>query len=267
MGFLHPDTGWGKWNCALDFRVEADQERAKDLIREADVVVYGYRPSVLDKYGLGEKDVRALCADRDRGVIIARLDCYGWTGPWADRSGWQQISDACCGVSLEFGRAMHGIYEPVTPIFPNSDHCAGLAGELGVLAALMRRNKEGGSFTVDCSLNSYSTWLVNEIGTYPKDVWDRLWELHGRPEFRHYHPMQYLFPQGIKLLRENTPHVLDEDFFEEREAGVMGCRIRCVKPVLRFPGGKVQPRFQVSARTNGVDRPWWPADLMVDQVV
>jgi hypothetical protein len=266
MGFLHPDMGWGKWNCSLDLRDPADVEKAKALILDADVVVYGYRPSVLDKYGLGHDDVLKLCENRTRGIIIARLDCYGWVGPWANRSGWQQISDACCGVSLEFGRAMHGRDEPVTPVFPNSDHCAGLAGELGVISALMMRAEKGGSYIVSCSLNAYSSWLVNSIGTYPEPVWDAVWALHGRPKFRHYHPMQYLFPTGIKLMRDNASHVLNDEFFEDREARAMGCKVRCVKPVLQFPAKKVQPRFQVSARTNGVDEARWPKDLLTDKV-
>lgn len=266
MGVFHADMGWGKWNCHLDFRQAADVEKVRALILDADVVVYGYRPSVLNKYGLGSEAVLKLCEQRKRGVIILRLNSYGWVGPWSDRSGWQQISDACCGVSLGYGRALHGVDEPVTPVFPQSDHCAGIAGELGVISALMMRAEKGGSYTVSCSLNAYSQWLVNQIGTYPEDVWQKVWALHGRPKFRHYHPMQYLFPTGVKLLRQNTPHVLDEDFFEVREAKAMGCKVRCVKPVLRFPSGNVQPGFQVSARTNGVDQPVWPSDLLTEKI-
>lgn len=91
---LHCDLNWGKWNCHLDFRKEEDLEKARALIREADVVVTGYRPGVLDKYQLGEEGILALCKDRDRGIIFVRENCYGWHGPWSYRSGWQQISDA-----------------------------------------------------------------------------------------------------------------------------------------------------------------------------
>jgi hypothetical protein len=91
---LHCDLNWGKWNCSLDFRKEDDRERLRDLIRDADVVVTGYRPHCLDKWGFGEEDILKLCKDRDRGVIYVRENCYGWNGPWAYRTGWQQISDA-----------------------------------------------------------------------------------------------------------------------------------------------------------------------------
>jgi crotonobetainyl-CoA:carnitine CoA-transferase CaiB-like acyl-CoA transferase len=267
MGFLHPDLGWGKWNTPLDLRDPVSVQKAKELILDADVVVYGYRPSVLDKYGLGEDDVLELCRHRRRGITVARLNCYGWMGPWAGRSGWQQISDACCGVSLAFGRTMLGRDEAVTPVFPNSDHCTGLAGTLGVLSALMARARNGGSYTVDVSLNAYSSWLVNSVGTYPPHVWEDVWALNGRPVFRHYHPMQYLWPAGIRLMKSHAPHMLNPDFFEDRPAKAMNCTVRCLKPVLQFPGKKVQLGFQVGARANGVDMPRWPGNLLTEKVV
>jgi crotonobetainyl-CoA:carnitine CoA-transferase CaiB-like acyl-CoA transferase len=105
---------------------------------------------VLDKYGFSPEGIVQLVKNRERGIVVVRENCYGWHGPWAHRSGWQQISDACCGVSLAFGRAM-GNDEPVTPVFPNSDFCTGVSGVVGVLNALLRRAEEGGSWRVDVS--------------------------------------------------------------------------------------------------------------------
>ena len=118
---MHLDMNHGKWNASLDLREEGGRQKLKDLVLEADVFVQGYRPGVLDKYGFSQEDVLDLCKTRERGIIYVRENCYGWYGPWADRSGWQQISDACCGVSMEFGRSMC-FDEPVTPVFPNSDY-------------------------------------------------------------------------------------------------------------------------------------------------
>lgn len=148
MSSLHPDLSWGKWNAHLDFRKEEDRVKLRALVREADVVVQGYRPGVLDKYGFSLDSLLELTKDRERGLIVVRENCYGWNGPWSYRSGWQQISDACCGVSMEFGRAM-GHDEPVTPVFPNSDFCTGVAGVIGILNALLRRASDGGSYKVD----------------------------------------------------------------------------------------------------------------------
>ena len=150
MSALHVDLSWGKWNAHLDFRKEGDREKLRALVRDADVVVQGYRPGVLDKYGFSPEGLLELTKDRERGLIVVRENCYGWNGPWSYRSGWQQISDACCGVSMEFGRAM-GNDEPVTPVFPNSDFCTGTSGVVAVLNAILRRGAEGGSYKVDVS--------------------------------------------------------------------------------------------------------------------
>jgi crotonobetainyl-CoA:carnitine CoA-transferase CaiB-like acyl-CoA transferase len=151
MSALHVDLSWGKWNTHLDFRKEEDCGKLRALVREADVVVQGYRPGVLDKYGFSPEALLELTKDRERGLIVVRENCYGWNGPWAYRSGWQQISDACTGVSMEFGRAM-GNDEPVTPVFPNSDFCTGTVGVSAILDALLRRGAEGGSYKVDVRL-------------------------------------------------------------------------------------------------------------------
>jgi crotonobetainyl-CoA:carnitine CoA-transferase CaiB-like acyl-CoA transferase len=119
MSNLLLDLNWGKWNAHLDFRKKDDREELRDLVREADVVVTGYRLGVLDKYGFSARGLLELTKDRERGLIVVCENCYGWHGPWAHRSGWQKISDASCGVSTEFGRAM-GLDEPVTPVFPTA---------------------------------------------------------------------------------------------------------------------------------------------------
>lgn len=94
LSSLHCDLNWGKWNCFLDLRKETDRCKLRSLILEADVVVQGYRPHVLDKWGFGVNDILQMCKIRDRGIICVQENCYGWHGPWAQRSGWQQISDA-----------------------------------------------------------------------------------------------------------------------------------------------------------------------------
>jgi hypothetical protein len=94
MSVLHQDLNWGKWNCRLHLKDEADKEKLRALIREADVVVDGYRPGVMERLGFGRQAIFDLVKDRERGIIHARENCYGWHGEWSHRSGWQQISDA-----------------------------------------------------------------------------------------------------------------------------------------------------------------------------
>lgn len=80
FSMLHPDLNWGKWNAFLDLRTEKDRKVLRELVLEADVVVSGYRPGVMEKYGFGPEDILELCKNRPRGVIVARENCYGWHG-------------------------------------------------------------------------------------------------------------------------------------------------------------------------------------------
>lgn len=103
------DLNWGKWNCFLHLKDEADKELLRKLILEADVVVDGYRPGVMDRLGFGREAIFNLVKNRDRGIIHARENCYGWYGPWAHRSGWQGISDAVGSPGISFFRSLKSL--------------------------------------------------------------------------------------------------------------------------------------------------------------
>ncbi|KAJ0418324.1 CoA-transferase family III [Aspergillus carlsbadensis] len=260
---LHPDLNWGKWNAHLDLRQEDDRAKFRELLLDADIVVNGYRPGVLDKYGAGYESVFALGKQRGRGYIYARENCFGWGGPWSHRSGWQPISDACTGVAMGFGQAM-GNDEPVVPVLPNSDYCVGIAGVCGVLEALIQRAEQGGSFLVNLALNYYNKWLVDHVGEYPGPVWDEVWVRNGRKVFRHYHSMNYTAPRYMEMFREQG--MFDVEFFEIRTSNALGLKFRVPKPVLQFPPETVEPGYNVGTRGNGVDQPYWPSDLMTEVV-
>jgi hypothetical protein len=116
-------------------------------------------------------------------------------------------------------------------------------------------------------LNYYSQWLVNSVGVYPPAVWDKLWTSNGRKIFRHYEGMIQMLPQVIGMLFKNSAAKLFQpSFFETRDAGALGTRMKIVAPVLKFPEGKVTLGFNVSTRGDGVDQARWPEDLMVEIV-
>lgn len=262
---LQPDLNWGKWNCNLDLRVEEDRLKLKALILDADVVIDGYRPDVFIKYGFGKDQVFELVRTRDRGIIYVRENCFGWDGSLSHRSGWQPISDAHTGVSMGYGRAM-GNDEAVTPVFPNSDYCTGIAGTCGVLDALMKKARDGGSYLVDTSLNYYNQWLTSTVGEYPPHVWEDVWTRNDNQVFRHYHSMNYTIPRYIEMMRKQKT-LLNLEYFEKRTSGALnGLVFRVPKPILQFPQNTVQLCFNVGTRGNGVDEPKWPDDLLTEVV-
>lgn len=73
---LQFDLGWGKWNASLDLRNEEDREKLRKLIREADIVVDGYRPNALKKWGFGKEEILEMVKTRRKGLIYVHENCY-----------------------------------------------------------------------------------------------------------------------------------------------------------------------------------------------
>jgi len=226
------------------------------------VVVQGYWPRVLDKHGFEQDEIVELCKGRNKGITSTRENCYGWHGPWQDPSGWQQISDACVGISVEYGKAM-GLEEgePVTPVSLNSDYMTGVAVVVGILCVLMRWADRGGSYKVNLALNYYNQWLVRSVG------WKKLWKRNRRVVFRAEHNMSYTIPKVMGMLKQNSGKVVfNPAFFEDRKSEAMAADARTVKPVIRFQGGEVELGYHVGTRGNGVDQVRWLEDLMTEIV-
>ncbi|KAJ7187607.1 CoA-transferase family III domain-containing protein [Mycena pura] len=275
---LHAELNWGKWNSELDLRNEADRETLRGLILDADVVVDGYRPFVLEKHGFGKDAILKLIKDarRDRGIIYVRVNCFGWNGPWADRPGWQQISDASTGIAMGFAKAM-GLEngEAVIPLFPTADYCTGFAGSSGVIQALIEKSEKGGSYVVDCgnlALNYFNRWLTESCGEYPAEVWENIRKLHHYPTFSPQDNLPGISIRGIQLLMKNAPgRIVRPNWLEDRQSDAIGARVRTVKPIAEWEDNTdgsrgVQPGFNVGTRGNGVDAPRWPDNLLEEVI-
>jgi hypothetical protein len=121
MGPLLVDGNIGKRDVTLNLKTDAGRKALDDLLLDADVVLDGYRPGALDRLGFGPAYMFGVAKRRGKGIIYIRENCYGWKGPFAHRSGWQQISDCITGVSWVMGEFL-GLKEPVVPLIPNSDY-------------------------------------------------------------------------------------------------------------------------------------------------
>ena len=75
--------------------------RHRELADTADVVVTGYRPGALDRFGLAPEDL----LERRPELVVVRLDAWGWTGPWAGRRGFDSIVQAAGGIAVACARA------------------------------------------------------------------------------------------------------------------------------------------------------------------
>ena len=143
----HLDTGHGKRSALLDMR----DERFRELLNAADVVVLGYRPSSLDRLGLSAS---ALTEDHP-GLIVAQLSAWGMDEP--DRAGFDSLVQAESGISLI--ESPDGDRPGALPA-QALDHSAGYLLATAVIALLRRRRQEGGSWTVRTSLRRVAAELL-----------------------------------------------------------------------------------------------------------
>ena len=143
--------GWaGKHSIQLDFNIPEQLERAKQLIREADIVTYSYQNGCMDKFGLSEADIRAL----NPNVIYSNLNCFSDT-VWKDRPGWAPCAEDITGLSVRNG----SLEEPKNLNGVPLDYFPGFILALGTLRAIAQRLKEGGGYKVTTSLTRGAQYL------------------------------------------------------------------------------------------------------------
>lgn len=95
-----------------------------------------------------------------------------------------------------------------------------------------------------------------------------MWQRNGSAVFRHYHSMLYTLPRVIgTLVQSSGDKIMRSEFFSKYHPKNLGKDMVIVAPVLKFPNGEVEPRFDVGTRGNGVDQPRWPKDLLTETVV
>jgi len=134
VGALLPETTAGKRCAALDLRSVAGRQRFGELVAQADVLVCGLRPDALDRLGLGRDELLAHNPD----LIMARLDAYGWSGPWANRRGFDSLVQMSGGIAAA-GAAARGQDAPHPLPVQALDHGTGFLIAAAVVRALTRR--------------------------------------------------------------------------------------------------------------------------------
>jgi hypothetical protein len=124
----------GKRCAGLDMRVDTDVQRLKDLMKEADVFVHGYRADAFENLGLGRDMRRSL----NPHMIDVSLNAYGWSGPWVARRGFDSLVQMSCGIAA-LGMQEAGEARPVPLPVQALDHATGYLVAACVLEALSKR--------------------------------------------------------------------------------------------------------------------------------
>jgi crotonobetainyl-CoA:carnitine CoA-transferase CaiB-like acyl-CoA transferase len=159
--FFVTDVNVGMRSTWLNLKRKDGQAALDKLLTEADIFVENMRH--LEKYGFGPEQV----AKKRPGVVYLSANCYGFGGPWAANGGFDMEGCSVSGITTLEGDENGPKYPPTGII---NDFVAGYIGASGVMAALRRRAREGGSYHVKISLTRAAMWY-SSLGTFEtKDV-------------------------------------------------------------------------------------------------
>ena len=129
--------GRNKKCITLNLREPRGREIARTLALRSDVLIENFRPGTMEKWGLGPEDLRAEAPE----LVYARVSGYGQTGPFATKPGFASVCEGFGGF-----RYINGFpgEAPVRPNLSLGDTLAALHAVIGVLLALVHRNRIDG---------------------------------------------------------------------------------------------------------------------------
>jgi crotonobetainyl-CoA:carnitine CoA-transferase CaiB-like acyl-CoA transferase len=139
--------GRNKRCLALDLKSPEGLEIAHRLTAGADVVAENYRPGVMEKLGLGYEQLKAV----NPRVVYASASGFGADGPYANRPGQDLIIQAMSGLAAITGTRSGGARAVGVSA---ADHHGAALLAMGILAALLGRERTGEGCRVDVNLLS-----------------------------------------------------------------------------------------------------------------
>ena len=145
QSMLHLCANRNKRSLALDLKAPQGREIAFKLIDGADVVTENFRPGVMEKLGFGYEALKA----RKPSIIFGSASGYGPHGPYAERPGQDLLAQALFGMMAITGQAQNGPRPAGASVI---DHHGAALFAMGILAAIVRRQRTGQGCRVDASL-------------------------------------------------------------------------------------------------------------------
>ena len=136
-GLNYKFYGRNKRHMVLNLSAPKGQEVMRELIAKSDVLIENFRPGVMEKWGLGWEQVRAV---NDR-LVMLRVSGFGQDGPYAKRPGFGTLAESMSGFAHING---YPDGPPTLPPFGLADGIAALSSAYAVMLALYERDARGG---------------------------------------------------------------------------------------------------------------------------
>lgn len=144
-----------KRSIALNLKEPEALDIFYQLAADADVVVEGFRPGVVDRLGVGYEQVQEI----NPRVVYCSVSGYGQTGPYSQMAGHDINYISFAGALGLIGDSPDG--KPAIPLNLIADYAGGgLCGAVGILAALMAREKTGRGQYVDIAMTEGVLYML-----------------------------------------------------------------------------------------------------------
>ena len=157
-----------KKSLSLNFKKERGIKILKELIKESDVLIENFIPGKLKKYNLDYQSVKSL----NPKLIYCSVSGYGYTGPYASKGGFDLVAQGMSGIMAVTGDEDG---PPAKVGYAITDIGSGMYAAIGILAAIIAKEKTGEGQFVDTSLfETGVAWGMMSVlnyfadGTIPK---------------------------------------------------------------------------------------------------
>lgn len=203
---------------SVDMKSAEGIQIVSELARNADGLIEGFRPGVMERLGLGPE---RLLAENPR-LVYGRMTGWGQTGPYANAAGHDINYIALAGALHPLGRAGE---QPTPPINMLGDFGGGgMLLAFGMVSAMLCAARTGRGQVVDCAIVDGSAlqmsmiWAMRaagrwseERGTNLLDTGAHFYDTYATADGK-YVAVGAIEPQFYALLREKLGLSADTDF-------------------------------------------------------
>jgi len=154
VGF--PVTNRNKRSITLDVRSARGRDVFLELVRLSDVIVENFRPGTLERWNLGPTALHAV----NPRLVLLRSSGFGQSGPYAARAAFNPVGLAFGGMTY-----LNGFPDrpPCRDGVTAGDYSTALFNVLGVLAALLCRDRDGQGQVVDTAMFECALRLTGDL--------------------------------------------------------------------------------------------------------
>jgi alpha-methylacyl-CoA racemase len=144
----------GRLSVGVDLKHEAGAALVLELCEQADALIEGFRPGVMERLGLGPE----VCLARNPKLVYGRMTGWGQQGPLAHSAGHDINYIALCGALHAIGRAGE---KPLPPLNLVGDFGGGgMLLAFGVTCALLEAQRSSRGQVVDAAMVDGASLLM-----------------------------------------------------------------------------------------------------------